>query len=75
MKFIVKPVDTEPLLQFYLEEDDGDVVLCANDIRNGYTYSILTIYAGGSAILHGGLDEDLGLQLQEEGALAISGVD
>ncbi len=71
MKNVIRNETKEGVVEWWLEEDDGGIVLKAEkgDGKNGY--NILTI-EGGKVYFHEGVGEDIGLCLTERACIELS---
>ncbi len=58
-----------PELEFYLEEDGGDLVLKVYDKKNASNWEILCILPSGKYMLTSCLPSDIGLQVTKNGTL------
>lgn len=59
------------VMEFWPEEVDGEIILKCGypcDVDGWY---VATVKTDGTLLLHGGLDEDIGLKLDEHGRIVV----
>lgn len=70
MKFVIR--DDHPIdqLHFYLQDQDGEIVLCAKE-RNGTSWNIVQITRDGFLERFVGIRSGLGLALEKNGIVKL----
>lgn len=65
----------EPVTEFWLEEDDGDISLVARRVGEQDSWYVLSINDDGRLCRHPGVDEEVNLTVDRDGLIAFADMD